>query len=451
MKIFSQFDWRLRLLQLTIVLIPFSYQPRIFLSSLQGLNLELSLVQISAALFVAVSLPGIFQHTKKLSTVLALKLLAVFVAFSWLSILWSADAIRTIVLSAYMSFLFLLVLAVATIFLDTKIRRRDITNPLLIGGVVGASFAWFQFLGFFMGISDNVTLVREMYSADLFGFPRVHSLTLEPQFYASTLIAPITYLAWRILFKDYQNYHIALLALFLPTFALTVSRGGMIALFASFALLLFWCLKLYRKDSLKGPLTVLAGVGVLMLSAFFMLYVFAAANSNSQFTTSFEKFVDQVSLGIIDIKLANDGQGLDGLVEGSTTGRLYMVERALEIIQLSPTNYIIGVGAGSFGPVFQSEFNSGLGNDIVNNHYIEILVELGIVGLGLFLAFFACLGQSIWRLPNRYNILFTSILVAYLIQYLFFSLQTNVTHVWLFVGVALGMCLSQSKTKKVKS
>jgi O-antigen ligase len=441
MKKFSQIDWRLRFLQLTIILIPFSYQPRIFFSSLQGLNLELSLVQISAAIFIALSLPSAFRRLAALSSELALRLFALFVVFNWLSILWSADATRTVVIAVYWAFLFLLVVSICALFGEQKIHRKEITNPLILGAVTGALFGWFQYLGVTFGLSDNITLIREAYTAELFGFPRIQAFALEPQFYANSLIAPIAYLSWKFLFDRYKTIHMILLAILVATFLLTVSRGGTLGLAATILVLAIWYVHTQKlaTTALKRLLQLFGIFFAGFALSIAAVYMSASFQTKHTAFASVETFVDQMSHGIIDIRIANEGQGVDGLVEASTSGRLYMVERALEIVSMSQSNYIIGIGAGSFGPVFQSKFNGDISNHVTNNQYIEILTELGTIGLVLFLAFLASFAQTVRQRTKPYQVLLLAILLAYMIQYLFFSLQTNVLHIWLFVGVALGV------------
>jgi len=452
MKKFSVIDWRLKLLQLTILLIPFSYQPRLYFSSIEGLNLEFSLVQIAALLFVLTSLPSIFNNLQKLVKILPLKIFLIFIMFNWLSIFWSASVTRTIILSGYWSFLFVLVLAIICLFYDKKLARRDITNPLMIGAVAGVAFGWFQFKGVMFGLDDSITLAREAYTAELFGFARIQAFALEPQFYASSLIAPIAYLCWRVLCDKYRNYHLFLLAWLFAAFLLTVSRGGTLGLIAALILLVVFFLRHHSADRLKKLAqlggVLFAGLAVALIS----VYVSAVIHPKHDGLASLEIFVDQMSHGVIDIRLANDGKGIDGLVEASTTGRYYMVERALEISSQSSQNYIIGIGAGSFGPVFQQTFGGKISNHVTNNQYVETFTELGIIKLGLFLVFVSSFGQTVWRKTRPYNVLFVGILLAYLVQYFFFSLQTNVIHIWLFVGVALGVAVIENKSpKKVKA
>lgn len=446
MKKFSGVNWPLRLLQLTIILIPFSYQPRIYLSKLQGLNLELSLIQVAATLFIASMLPAIIRHYKDLINLRPLQLLGAFVAFNWFSMLWSADVTRTLVLVAFWTFLLALVVAVVALFKDQKIKQKDISNPLLIGAAIGAFLGCVQFIGVSAGLDQGVTLIKQAYNAELFGFPRIQAMALEPQFYANALIAPMLYLCWRLLFTKYQTYHLLLLGWLFATFLLTVSRGGTLGMVAALTLLTIGLFQAHSRDawSKLGRLVAVLFSGLLV--AIVAVYISGSFQANHSGAKSVEMFIDQMSHGVIDIKLANGGRGVDGLVEASTTGRFFMVEKALEISAQSGTNYIIGIGAGSFGPVFQQSYEgTKINNHVINNQYVEFFTELGIIGLGLFMAFIVLFAQSIWRHTKRYKYLLAGILAAYLVQYFFFSLQTNVVHIWIFVGISLGLAHGRQK------
>jgi O-antigen ligase len=404
-------------------------------------------VQIAAVAFVVSGLPLLLKHRQKLISLWPIRLLAGFVALNWLSVFWALSNTRVVVLSGYMTFLLILVACITALFIDRKITQKDITNPLILGTIIGAGFGWLQYIGVTSGVGPEFTLIREAYSAELFGFARIQAFSLEPQFYANSLIAAITYLAWLILFGKYNTYHFWLLAWFVATLLMTVSRGGTLGLIMSVGFMVVFLIIKKPKDlwSRIGKLTLTFVLALIMsLTA---VYVSATIHPKHDGIRSIEIFVDQMSHGIIDIRLANGGEGVEGLVEASTSGRLYMVERALEITAMSPQNYLIGVGSGSFGPAFQANFKGKISNHVTNNQYAEVLVELGLIGLGLFLAFVISFGKTIWQKTDRYKLLFMGIWLAYLVQYMFFSLQTNVLHIWLFVGVALGVSVLNNKAK----
>ncbi len=455
MQKFSDVDARLKLLQLTIILIPFSYQPRLFLSDLQGLTMEISFVQISAILFILFSIRGVLVNISRIQKLWTVRLLAIFVLYNWLTIFWSADAARTFVLAGYWTFLLAVVVSVVALFYDRKIARKDITNPLMIGAIVGVLFGTWQYLGSMNGVNSSFTLLRHAYNPELFGFPRIQAFALEPQFYANALLAPILYLGWRMLFTKWQKYHAVLLAWFFAVFLLTVSRGATLGFMAgSSILLLLFAFKEDHKNRLPTLFRYLAVLAVGLIGALGLIFASGEIQSEKYSgAKSVETFVDHMSHGVIDIRIAKGegGREVDGLVKASTSGRFYMVGKALDISSSEPHRYLIGVGTGSFGPVFAATYkNADRINHVVNNQYIEFFTELGIIGLLAFMSFVAVLARSLWKKTGGYKYVFLAILVAYLVQFSFFSLQTNVAQTWLFVGIVIGVSAVHEEKKKRK-
>lgn len=444
MKIFSA-DWRLRLLQLTVLLTPFSYLPRIYFGDMVGLTFEVSLVQVAGALFIFSSAPSLVKNFDKLWQILPIKILTAFVFYNWASMIWSADGQRTVFLSAFWVFLLLLVCSIISLFLDRKIRQRDITNPMLLGATVACVFGWLQFVMEAHGVGPEFTQLHKNYMAELFGFARIQALALEPQFFASALLAPITYLSWRILNRPHRIYHLILLVGLFSTFLLTVSRGATLGLVAALVFIIIGYLYKNKKPKSKKLFKLAALYLAGLFIALFGVYFSAEMQPKHSGSASIEIFLDQISHGVINIKLANDGQGVDGLVESSTTGRLFMVERALEITGKSSGNYIFGVGAGSFGPVFQETFGGKISNHVTNNQYIEILVELGLIGLVLFLAFVLTVRNQLWKSQSQYRFMLLGLIAGFLVQYLFFSMQANVVHIWIVFGITMGVTLIKGK------
>ena len=490
MKKFLDPGTRLKLLQLVIILIPFSYQPRIYLDSLQGLSMEISFVQIAGAAFVLSSLQSIFRNRKKLIENWAIRLLGIYIILNWVSILWSADAVRTIVLSTYWTFLFAVVLAIAALFIDKKIKQKEITNPLIIGTVIGLTFGIWQYLGVMLGLDSSLTLIRHAYNAELFGFPRIQAFALEPQFYANGLITPALYLSWRVLLKKWNTYHYILLAWVFGAFLLTVSRGAM----AGFVVAMAMMIGIFIFDKkVQDKLKIFGRYFAVLLASFIvvlgLIYVSGEIQGDHHNgPKSVETFIDHMSHNVIDINLASENldqqtpehdaptqappeqkptntsgsshtkptpsstsSNIDGLVEESTTGRLYMYRKAIEIGTDNVAVMFFGVGVGSFGPALQSADELvTINNHVVNNLYLEIFAEQGIIGLSLFLGFIGALARDIYKKTRVYALVFGTILAAYLVQYFFFSLQTNVIQVWLFVGVVIGVSLTSNKAEAKK-
>ncbi len=71
--------------------------------------------------------------------------------------------------------------------------------------------------------------------------------------------------------------------------------------------------------------------------------------------------------------------------------------RALQAIE----DHLLGVGAGSAGPLSQARADAPLGSLVPDNGYLLVAVQLGILGLLLFVAMLALLAAELWRRARR--------------------------------------------------
>jgi hypothetical protein len=98
----------------------------------------------------------------------------------------------------------------------------------------------------------------------------------------------------------------------------------------------------------------------------------------------------------------------------------------------SPKTMLTGVGLGGAGRAI-AEFKQDRGErEIVQNEFISLLLEIGIIGhiLILWLLF-----QLIHNRNKKTSIVFWAIVFAYLISMNFYSGITNVWHIYLFTPV----------------
>ncbi|MDR0955834.1 MAG: hypothetical protein LBM73_01760 [Candidatus Nomurabacteria bacterium] len=79
---------------------------------------------------------------------------------------------------------------------------------------------------------------------------------------------------------------------------------------------------------------------------------------------------------------------------------------------------------------------------MVQNQFIEMLLETGLLGL---LGFFALLGFWLWA-TKRHKWLW-AILAAFVVQLNFFSGYPNSLHIYLFLAVSAALCLAERKSK----
>jgi O-antigen ligase len=110
------------------------------------------------------------------------------------------------------------------------------------------------------------------------------------------------------------------------------------------------------------------------------------------------------------------------------SGRVFMFSQALNLWTESWTNIIFGAGVKSY-PIFIGVNSSGA---YPHNIFLEILCELGIVGLSLFLLVFYSAFKN-----NSNDPLFTSLTLCLLIIFSFTGGISDLYNIFFFLGLSL--------------
>lgn len=126
-------------------------------------------------------------------------------------------------------------------------------------------------------------------------------------------------------------------------------------------------------------------------------------------------------------------------------GRLQAFGQAIEAWETSP---LVGIGLGNFGPYIKHYpvEKPDAGWDIVNNEYLELLAETGMLGLGsVLLLLIVIFSRSLtaYRAANdeyfrAVLVGLTAALVAIFAQYIFFS-TFYIIHIWVLFGLIVGV------------
>jgi O-antigen ligase len=332
-------------------------------------------------------------------------------------------------------------------FLDRPIRALQyLYLSLFLTTIFGA----YQFAGDMIGIPKELTFLSERYTKIIFGFPRIHSTAIEPLYYAGMLFLPVIafFVYWLAHPKDllpaiFTKVPLAslLVSVFFGFFlAITLSKSaiGIIGLIIALILLL-WMVKYPTLSTAKD----LVSIGLISIIGLYGI-------------TTFFPFSNQY----FEIILTHI---LDTFTGDSTS----ITERQIFLNvadQLLPYHYLIGVGNGQFG-VYASHMLRflkliGDGYFIVNNVYIEILVENGLTTLlvfitslfgTIFLSFKKLLQIDDWKQHNVLHIvilLFT--LIAYSIQWLTFS-PVYIMPIFIIWGLLINLLTRQTlATKRAK-
>lgn len=303
----------------------------------------------------------------------------------------------------------------------TTQRLRIVVGTLLVSGALVSIFGLFQFLGDMAGLPATITGLRELYTKDVFGFPRVQSTALEPLYFANYLLLPLgclyaLFLARRSPFPRWLT--LGLLALLALNLALTVSRGGYLGFVAMALVVTMLGLREFLRLRTALPLVV----GALLVVA----GVFQALRYQDVAGINIETFTAHIQ---------------NAFWGASYNERIETFEQAVAAFRSSP---LIGVGPGNFGPwVAQHPLLEPEGGwRIVNNETLELLAETGILGfLGMGFALFMLLLRSVKAFRASHDQETRAILLGLFgaaagvfVQYQTFS-TLYIMHVWVMIGL----------------
>lgn len=319
-----------------------------------------------------------------------------------------------------------------SVFFLLKTKKAKLL-PILKGWVylaIGLSFVVIaQFLA---AAFSDLGLIKDSYAVGVFSFPRAHGFAFEPLFFANWLILPVLYSLYSL--KERYSIQIELTTLLIITaLMLTLSRGAFYGLVAATVCLVAYRFSVASTKRLFRP--VLAGSVVALL----LIGVSSSVN-NSTFSNGIGRYLDHATLGVFNREGANnveatvvkDGDdeqrksfvnitGIDnqGVVEGSTKGRLEANGAAKQIFTDSPANALLGVGLFRFGEEAHERdpeiFTST--KQLSNNQLLDVVIETGLVGLALIAGFVFFAFKKLGRVQP----LVAFSVVALLVQFLTFS------------------------------
>lgn len=440
--------WYARLCIMTPIFLCFSYIPGLNFGGMSGFNAKVSLGEMFIMLFTIGFLVFLFTYQReyvlnrlKVHTKLIL-LPTLYIFYELITLPFGANLIRGIFEAGVLICFFLIFFWGVIALPNTPASQKTVKfmvyvtlalSILTISEVVSGAFS-------------DLGLCRGCVSAG-FGFARPSVFAIEPQFLGSLLIIPVLYLVY--IFSKNKSNRYEMISLFLSLIALfcTLSRGAVYATILGM-LVLFISLKF------EGFLKVLSVCIVCFLFSVALDMFAVAINNNidSNPLNTPATIVSQYSLGLIELpRFINDldlisseeetstenvneqleqaliTPAFDRYVEQSTDERNTSTSNALTVWRSSAKNVLFGVGIGSAG---QAVVNAGLNNspyEIIQNQYISTLLELGLVGLAMFLSMIVALYFMFIR---RRQYLYMSILTAFLIQWWFFSGLPNALHIY---------------------
>ncbi len=379
-----------------------------------------------------------------------------FTGVSVLSLVNAQNITRSLTILGFNFFVMLVALIIPSL-INSKELFKKMVWVILLSSLVVAIYGLFQFVGDMIGIPKEITGLRNIYTSEVFGFPRIQGTSSEPLYFANFLLIPIGICLALILARKKgdvkDNISIAeegkkkltktqkiifelggsavlfiILGLTTLNLVLTVSRGaylgfaGMLVLFAIFYFKSFFSPK---------RIIIIATIAIIaIVSTIYLL-----------------KFTRK------DVNLKNFTEQATEFEEGASIEERYSTyKQAWFIIQRNP---LLGVSVGGFGPEVAQGAMSVPKNGwaIVNNEYLEIWAENGIFGLLIFLGmiffiFFRTI--KVWMKSNDFIVktLVIGMTIAFagiLIQYMTFS-SLYIIHIWFLIGLIIaGQSLALKK------
>jgi len=347
--------------------------------------------------------------------------LVIFLLISFFSLPNSLNIERSVLV-----FIFILFTSFLSFVIPNLIKNKDSLNKIIIALFISfilvSAFGIFQFLGDMSGFSIELTGLRDLYTKDVLGFTRIQSTAYEPLYFANYLLIPLGLIYALFLAgkgRISSSWLIVLLALGAVNLILTVSRGGYLALaFTVLAISLFYLRKVF---TLKNML-------ILVVAGLIVFWVVTQTIGFGGEALNWEKFTEHI------------GNAFYG---ASYDERVDTFENAISAWRGHP---FIGVGVGGFGPYMAPHpyYMPKDGWRIVNNEFIEILAENGILGLFAFSLFLLILIirsiKAIIKTSDSYlraiMVALLGTLVGIIVQYQTFS-TLYIMHVWFLIGLMI--------------
>jgi len=307
----------------------------------------------------------------------------------------------------------------ATLYANKKVSITNILRGWSSAAILLAPVLLAQYVLVSLGVDS---LSKNAYQVGVFEFPRLHGFSFEPLFLANWLLVPTVF----TLLKD-QSSRLAVFLLPLLVF-LTLGRGAIYALIAS--LLVFGFTSRRRAQNIKIALKPLISAALLTL-----IFVGVSAQlNNSTALRGVFRYVDHLTLGVLNEDGANNIQYKEVLIEGkptqvintsildkngaveaSTVSRGEAINLSYDIFE---DNRLTGVGLFRLGDeaAKRSPEQYADGDFVANSQPIDILAETGIIGITLLFSFVVLARKTIFR-RNVISIA----LLALVLQYLFFT------------------------------
>lgn len=435
-----------RVFLLAPVAVWFSYAPNFHIMRFSSTNIEVSITLLYLCVFMLSGMTSVWRTRKQLFKHPAVWLGAILVMWQLTSLFWTVNVTRGLLQVGVWCVLWCCFLVVFS--MQHARRVISIATRLLIISATGVSIL--AILQVVYGAWTDWGLCAGCLARG-FGFVRPSVFAIEPQFLGSLLILPTVLALHRLLRGLASRLEIASLLLMIMALYLTLSRGALFAIAAAVVVLSFITWRHYAV-SLQRVLTVILTVFTVGCSAGMAWHgLFTELNPrvSDGWYDAVAKSVNHLTLGKVSLpkaaRLPADDTSqappekiepaapqralFDGYVQRSTDERTTLNTRAIHTWSQDPLTVMRGVGVGGAGrAMYQFDRSAGWEFEIVQNEYLSVLLELGVIGLMLFLAGIIGVFWAVHREPWMW-----AVLAGFLVQWNFFSGLPNALHIYLTI------------------
>ena len=396
-----------------------------------------------------------------------------------ISCLTSINPIRALFTFLVVSCLIISIIALSEFFHQMPAPKKpqflnQLKRIFLTSSAIISLFCVLQLLTDALGLSNTITRICSNCTTQIFGFPHANGLAIEPQFMGSLLIAPLFFALNSLLENKNKKSQIKLTLVVILIFMallLTLSRGAIFSVvIALFFLLVF--LKSFKKTLKIAGLTTIS----VILALVFQGSLATVGPTNTSFEQAVSTAVNQLTLGKIALvdnqaqsKPENNSESIKspteltknpieipaestkgptprftGYVAESTDRRLELATFALKITAAHPTNTLFGTGLGSAGTEMYVHFPKQQGHEkeLVQNQYLETILEIGIIGLILLIL---SLVTFIKLSSFNFEPYTVATLLAFVISLCFFSGYPNALHIYLLPVVCYNLMYEKNR------
>ena len=396
-----------------------------------------------------------------------------------ISCLTSINPIRALFTFLVVSCLIISIIALSEFFHQMPAPKKpqflnQLKRIFLTSSAIISLFCVLQLLTDALGLSNTITRICSNCTTQIFGFPHANGLAIEPQFMGSLLIAPLFFALNSLLENKNKKSQIKLTLVVILIFMallLTLSRGAIFSVvIALFFLLVF--LKSFKKTLKIAGLTTIS----VILALVFQGSLATVGPTNTSFEQAVSTAVNQLTLGKIALvdnqaqsKPENNSESIKspteltknpieipaestkgptprftGYVAESTDRRLELATFALKITAAHPTNTLFGTGLGSAGTEMYVHFPKQQGHEkeIVQNQYLETILEIGFIGLILLIL---SLVTFIKLSGFKFESYTVATLLAFAISLCFFSGYPNALHIYLLPVICYNLMYEKNR------